>query len=313
MKRVLFLDSVHPTLDEALGAGGYSCEHDHVCTREALLGKIGDYTGLVIRSRLPVDEQLLNAAVRLKWIARSGSGLENIDLAAAKKRDIHVYSSPEGNRDAVAEHATGMLLSLFNGLHRADLQVRMGLWDREGNRGVELSGRTVGIIGYGYMGAAFAERLQGFRCRVMAYDKYKHGFQSPWVEAVSLHTVQQQADVISLHLPLSVETQKFVNEDFIAAMAKPFYLINTARGQHVDTDALVRGLESGKVLGACLDVLEFEKRSLEGLESGVPEALQYLQKSPKVILSPHVAGWTAESYYKLSSVLAQKILNAEGQ
>lgn len=308
MMRVLFLDTVHPSLEQSLREQGFECDHDYTSRHDELLKIVGDYQGLVIRSRIAVDEALLNAAGKLVFIARSGSGLENIDLAAAAKRGIEVLSSPEGNRDAVGEHIIGMLLMLMNRLHLANVEVKSGTWDRERNRGLELKGRNVGIIGYGHMGSSLAAKLKGFGCTILAYDKYLKGYGNEDVTEVSLAELMQKAEILSIHLPLSEETKYFVDESFIEHMARPFYLINTARGQHVNTDALVQSLQNGKVLGACLDVLEFEKRSLEGLDNKeTPESFRFLCESDKVVLSPHVAGWTQESYVKLSQVLAAKV------
>lgn len=310
--RVLFLDTVHEILEQQLTRAGWNCEHDYTCSYADLKGKLDRYDGLVVRSRLPLDAGMLAAAPKLKFIARSGAGLENIDLHAAEQMGIQVFNSPEGNRDAVGEQAVGMLLMLLNHLKRADLEVRQGVWRREENRGAELATRTVGIIGYGYMGSAFAEKLQGFGCRVIAYDKYKTLHPAGQaVTQVSLEELQRLSDVISLHLPQSTETHHFVNDAFIAGCSKSFVLINTARGSHVDTSALVRALASGAITGACLDVLEYEKRSFEGLDQAqLPEAFRHLMADERVVLSPHIAGWTNESYVKLSSVLADKILAA---
>lgn len=310
--RVLFLDTVHPILEERLLDAGFSCVHDLSCSYDELAKNIIDYDGLVIRSRLPMDKKLLDQAQNLKFIARSGAGLENIDLEAAASNGITVFNSPEGNRDAVGEQCVGMLLMLYNHLKRADNEVRQGVWRREENRGLEISGKTIGIIGFGHMGSAFAEKLQGFSCEVIAHDKYKT-FDAPRVEQVSLEELQRRADVISLHLPQSDETHHYVNDAFIEACAKPFVLINTARGKNVDTSSLVNGLKSGKVQGACLDVLEYEKRSFESLkQEELPEAFRYLIEAENIILSPHIAGWTQESYVKLSSFLADKILGRFG-
>jgi len=310
--RVLFLDSVHPILEERLLAYGFTCAHDYTSPSGKIREVIGDYTGVVIRGRLPFDAEMIASAKNLKFIARSGAGLENIDLAAAKKAGITVLNSPEGNRDAVGEHAIGMLLMLFNQLKKADTEVRAGIWDREGNRGLELAGKTAGIIGYGHMGAAFAKKLSGFDCKILAYDKYKSGFGTDLVKEVSLETLQDNADIISIHLPLSVETDYYVDEAFIEKCKKPFYLINTARGRHVKIAALLDGLASGKVLGACLDVLEFELKSFEKLElESLPKSFQALAQNTRVVLSPHVAGWTVESHVKLADFLADKILGLE--
>ena len=307
---VLFVDSVHPALEERLTALKCKCDFDYQSSKQEITAKINQYQGLVIRSRFPIDNQFLDLATNLKFIARSGAGLENIAVAYAEQKGIRVFNSPEGNMDAVGEQAIGMLLMLFNQLIKGDTEVRSGIWDREGNRGLEIAGKTIGIIGYGNMGKAFAKKLSGFDCKVIAYDKYKTNFSDALCSEVSLETLQQEADIISIHLPLTAETKYYVNELFIAACKKPFYLINTARGNHVQTSALVNGLKSKKVLGACLDVLEYETKSFETINSNeLPEDFNYLCASNNVVLSPHVAGWTQESYIKLSSFLADKIEN----
>jgi len=305
VKSVLFIDSVHPILEDFLVKNGITCHHDYTSNHAEITNKLKAYDGLVVRSRIPVNKTLLENSA-LQFIARSGAGLENIDLNFCKEKGIAVISSPEGNRDAVAEHCIGMLLMLFNKLKQGDAEVRNGLWNREKNRGLELKGKTVGIIGYGQMGKAFAQRLSGFSVKVLAYDKYKKNYGDAFAEATSLENLQQQADVVSIHLPLSEETNYYVNTTFISKMAKPFYLINTARGKHVNITDLLTGLDKQKVLGACLDVLEYEKASFENI-SNLPASFKQLCANDNVLLSPHVAGWTAESYVKLSSVLADKI------
>jgi len=307
--RVLFLDIVHPVLEQKLTENGYSCDHNYACSYEEAVTLIPNYEGVVIRSRIPVDAKFIAAATSLKFIARSGAGLENIDLQAAASANIDVFNSPEGNMDAVAEHAIGMLLMLFNRLNFADAEVRTGEWNREKNRGLELAGKTVGIIGFGFMGSAFAKKLSGFDCRILAYDKYKTGYAPNYVSEVDLKYLQANSDIISIHLPLSEETDYYVDENFINACKNPFYLINTARGRHVNTSALLQGLASAKILGACLDVLEYEKKSFEKLSfADLPDDFKTLASIPQVVLSPHVAGWTTESYEKLSLYLAEKIL-----
>jgi D-3-phosphoglycerate dehydrogenase len=310
MKKILFVDTVHPVLEERLIHLGYVCEHDLKSSKEEIESKIDQYFGLVIRSRFPINESFLNKANTLKFIARSGAGLENINVALAEEMGVTVFNSPEGNMDAVGEHSIGMLLMLFNQLKKGDLEVREGLWDREGNRGLELAKKTVGIIGYGNMGKAFSEKLSGFGCRVIAYDKYKEDFQSEAVEEVSLEEVFQETDVLSIHLPLSEETHHYVNKEFLSKFKKPIYIVNTARGNNVCVADLVSGLKHNIVLGACLDVLEYETKSFETISAlELPEDFKYLSQSDRVILSPHVAGWTEESYIKLSSFLAAKIEN----
>ena len=310
-KKILFIDSVHPLLEQRLTALGYICEHNLTATKAAIELIINSYFGVVIRSRFTIDQPFLDKAKNLKFIARSGAGLENINVAYAEKNGIKVFNSPEGNMDAVGEQAIGMLLMLFNQLKKGDKEVRSGIWDREGNRGLELSGKTVGIIGCGNMGKALAQKLSGFGCKVIAYDKYKTGYSNSIVKEVSLAEIFEKTDVLSIHLPLSQETHHYVNEAFLKSFKKPIYLINTARGNNVHTADLVKGLKNRTVLGTCLDVLEYETKSFETINSEeLPEDFKYLVKSDKVILSPHVAGWTKESYVKLSSFLADKIETA---
>lgn len=307
--KVIFIDTVHPILAERLEENGYQCDWRTDLDRKAILKEIGAYEGAVIRSKFRFDKEMIDAAGNLKWIARSGAGMENIDTHYAKSKGIACHNSPEGNRDAVAEHALGMILSLFNHLKRGDEEVRKGEWNREKNRGLELKGKTVGILGYGYMGVAFAERLKGFGVDVIAYDKYKTGFGNGDVEEVVQSELFERTDVLSIHLPLTEETTYLIDKEFLGKFAKPIYLINTARGKNLKTSDLLTAIEKGKVLGACLDVLEYESLSFEKLRSAeLPEDFLKLQQNEKVLLSPHVAGWTLESYYKLSSVLADKIL-----
>lgn len=308
MKKVIFIESVHEILHERLSALGYQCENRYENSRDEILNSMHAFEGLVLRSRIKIDKTFFDAAPKLKFIARSGSGLENIDVKEAESRGIQVFSSPEGNRDAVGEHAIAMLLMLFNNLKRADTEVRNNIWKREENRGLELKGKTVAIIGYGMMGSGVAEKLSGFGCRILAHDLYKVGFANDRVEEVNLKEVYDEADIVSLHLPLTSETIHYANADFFSRFKKNIYFINTARGKNVNTADLAEALRSGKVAGACLDVLEYEKSSLEGLENTSAD-LVYLQQSENVILTPHIAGWTHESYYKLSSVLADKIEN----
>lgn len=306
--KVLFLNSVHPILESRLAKLGFTCEHDYKAPKEKILDKIANYEGLVIRSRMPIDKEFINAATQLKFIARSGAGLENIDLKAAQKNKIHLIAAPEGNRQAVGEHALGMILNLFNNISIADQEIRTGKWNREKNRGVELAGKTIGIIGYGNMGKAFAKCVYGFNCEVIAFDNQKTGFSDDYACEVSLEQIYNQADIISFHTPYLKDTHHYLNTSFINRMTKPFYIINTARGKIVNTDDLVNGLKSNKILGACLDVLEYEKSSFEDMfDKEMPDSFKYLVESQKVLLSPHVAGWTKESYEKLSTVLADKI------
>lgn len=309
---VLFIDSVHPVLEEKLVQAGFDCRAHYKTSLLELKEILPLAYGLVIRSRFTIDLQFLDYCPNLKFIARSGSGLENIDISSCKERNIRLYNSPEGNRNAVAEHALGMLLSLLNNLNKADREVKQGIWDREGNRGEELDGKTIGIIGFGNNGAAFAKKLRGFDVKVMAYDKYKTGFGDHFVQECTLEAIQQQADVISFHIPQNMETKYFFNTEFLNKMAKPFYLLNLSRGKIVETNAVVAGLKSSQIKGVGLDVLEYEQKSFESFfEQQLPEAFSYLITAKNVILSPHVGGWTTESYYKLSNYLAEKILADE--
>lgn len=309
MKKIIFIDPVHSVLHQRLHDAGYVCENHFETPRAELIKIIGNCFGLVIRSRITLDREFLDAADSLRFIARSGSGLENIDIETAHSRGIVVFNSPEGNRDAVAEHAIGMLLMLMNNLKRADIEVRSGLWRREENRGHEISGKTVGVIGYGVMGRCFAEKISGFGCRIIAHDKYQTAFSSDKVQESGLEKIYSEADIVSIHLPLTEETFHYADENFFGRFSKPICLINTARGKNVKTAALVSAMKSGAVSGACLDVLEYEKASLESLDDIAERSdLNYIMQSDRVVLSPHIAGWTHESYFKLSDVLAEKIL-----
>ncbi len=309
--KVLFIDSAHPILHETLSEKGFDCDLSYELTKQEISDTIHLYQGIVIRSKIKLDQELLDKAINLKFIARVGAGMENIDVAYAESKGIKCFHAPEGNRDAVAEHALGMLLGLMNNLFRADEEVRKGQWNREQNRGEELGGKTVGILGYGNMGEAFATRLTGFGVKVLAYDKYRNGFGSKLVREVDLVTLFEESDILSIHLPLTDETEFMVNAKFLDSFKKKIRIINTARGKVLKTSDLIERIKSGKVIGACLDVLEYEDLSFEGIKDVLsnknsPE-IQYLLNSDKIVLSPHIAGWTMESNAKLASVLASKI------
>ncbi len=307
--KILFIDSNHPSLHQTLEKAGHICHLNYDWTKEEIIQNIHLYDGIIIRSKIKITKDILDKATNLKFIARAGAGMENIDVAYAESKGIKCIHAPEGNRDAVGEHALAMLLALFNNVLRADKEVREGKWLREENRGVELMGKTVGIIGYGNMGSAFAERLKGFGVKLLVYDKYKTNFGNECIQESSLERICDEADIVSLHVPLTAETDRMVNDIFINSFRNNIYIINTARGKCLNTDDLVLNLKSGKVLGACLDVLEYEMTSFETLDvTMLPEAFQYLTKSNKVILSPHIAGWTIESHKKIAMVLAEKIL-----
>ncbi|MBJ2173501.1 2-hydroxyacid dehydrogenase [Aureibaculum sp. A20] len=307
-QKVLFLDSNHPLLKTGLETLGYICDEDFTSSKERIETKIKEYQGLVIRSRFTIDKKFIDSTENLKFIARVGAGLENIDVDYAKSKNIVLIAAPEGNRNAVGEHALGMLLSLFNKLNKADREVRQGKWLRENNRGLELDGKTVGIIGYGNMGKAFAKKLRGFDIEVLCYD-IKPNVGDDNCKQVTLAEFQAKTDVISLHTPQTPLTLNMVNKDFINAFQKPVWFINTARGKSVVTKDLVDALKSGKILGAGLDVLEYEKSSFEHLftDKNMPEAYQYLIEAENVILSPHVAGWTIESNEKLAQTIVDKV------
>ena len=309
---ILFIDTVHPILMDRLQKSGFVCIDATKKTISEIHKALGTAFGIVIRSRFTLNEEFLIRATKLKFIARSGAGLENIDQEYCKQKNISLFNSPEGNRNAVAEHALGMLLSLMNHLHFADQQVRNGLWQREINRGEELDGKTVGIIGYGNNGSAFAKNLRGFDVKVLAHDKYKTGFGDHFVQEATLDAIFQNADVISLHIPYNKETHYLINKKFITNLKKPIYLLNLSRGKIVKTEDLVSGLMMGQIKGAGLDVLEYESKSFEAFfEQELPEDFSYLIKNYNVILSPHVGGWSVESYYLLSSILADKILEVD--
>ncbi|MFN8343708.1 MAG: 2-hydroxyacid dehydrogenase [Spirosomataceae bacterium] len=302
---ILIADDIHPSLFDMLRQAGCAYRYEPAFKRADILAHIADFDGLIIRSKTYIDEEVLERASKLRFIARAGAGLDLIDLSAAEKRNIQVFAANEGNRDAVAEHVVGMLLGLFANIVKADREVKQGIWEREGNRGIELMGKTVGLIGYGFNGSATAQRLSGFGCRVLAYDKYLVSYGNAHAQEASLETVMAEADIISLHVPLTEETRFMVNEEFIERVARPFFLINVARGEIVSTEAVVGGLQSGKIRGACLDVLANEK--LNSLTPSQQTAFDYLCRSERVVLTPHVAGWTQESYIKINEALMKQI------
>ena len=305
--KILHLDSNHPILKEQLELLGFVNDEDFTSSKEIVEKKIHEYQGIVIRSRFNIDKKFIDKATNLQFIARVGAGLESIDCEYATSKGIALIAAPEGNRNAVGEHTLGMLLSLFNHLNTAHSEIRNGQRNRESNRGHELDGKTVGIIGYGNMGKAFAKKLRGFEVTVLCYD-ILDGVSDANAKQVSLEELQQKTDVLSLHVPWSKETDAMVNREFINAFQKPFWLLNTSRGKNVVTSDLVEALESGKILGAGLDVIEYENLSFETLnEDKLPEAYQYLLNSKKALLTPHIAGWTFESQQRLAQVIIDKI------
>ncbi|GAB1357139.1 2-hydroxyacid dehydrogenase [Cloacibacterium normanense] len=311
--KILLLDSNHPLITEQLLAKGFVLEEDFTSSYDEVLQKINQYDGIIIRSRIPLDKNFLENAPNLKFIARVGAGMENIDLETAKNLGISLINSPEGNRDSVAEHVVGMLLILMNRLFIASEEVKNGIWKREENRGDELLGKTFGIIGYGNMGKATAKRLSGFGVEVIFYDILPN-LEDEFAKQVSLEELQERVDILSLHIPLDASTEYLVDEGFISKMKKNFYLVNTARGKNVKTSALVDALKSGKVKAAALDVLEYEKSSFENLDTSTSlstrnkEDLQFILNSEQVIVTPHIAGWTHQSKEKLAQFIVDKIV-----
>ena len=310
MKRLLFLDSVHPSVEERLLSRGFIVDHDYDSSKELVMEKLRNYEGLIIRSRFKIDQEFLSAPHGLKFIGRYGAGLENIDVSFAESQNVTCIRVPEGNRDAVGEQAIGMLLMLLNNLKRADYEVRKGVWKREENRGYEINGKTIGVLGFGYMGSGFVEKLSGFNCEVLVYDKYKEVESGSYFRNSTLEEIFEKADILSVHVPLTEETKFWLDADFWEKFKKPIYVINTARGPILKIAHLMDAIENGSVKGACLDVLEFEKTSFENLftDNEMPEDFKRLISSGHVILSPHIAGWSFESYQKLADAMVAKIL-----
>lgn len=307
--KILFLDTVHEILEQRLSSNSFTCIDGTQFSLEETKKALADIDGIVIRARFTLDETILQFAPQLKFIARSGAGMENIDQNYCEQRGITLFNAPEGNRNAVGEHALGMLLSLLNKIHTANRDVKNGKWEREFNRGIELDGKTVGIIGFGNNGSAFAQKLRGFDVRILAYDKYKSGFSNEQVSESSPEEIYEQADVVSFHIPQNEETIHLADATFFSHFKKPIFLLNLSRGKIVETNALLNAIKSGKVLGAGLDVLEYEKSSFENLFDGsLPTEFTELIQREEVLLTPHVGGWTVESYFKLSDVLADKII-----
>lgn len=302
---ILIADEMHPSLFAMLDEAGFAYDYQPKIVRADLIQRLTAFNGLIIRSKTTVDADLLSQSPNLQFIGRAGAGLDLLDMAVINQRGIRVFHAGAGNRDAVAEHTVGMLLALLANILKADCEVRQGIWDREGNRGYELGSLTVGLIGYGNNGHATAQRLVGFGCRVLAYDKFRQNYGDAFAQEASLTQITAEADVLSLHVPLTAETRYLVNDELISRFAKPFYLINIARGEIASLSAVVAGLESGKIRGACLDVLENEK--LKTLTPNQQTAFDYLRQSDRVVLTPHIAGWTHESYVRINEVLVQQL------
>ncbi|PJJ83679.1 NAD(P)-dependent oxidoreductase [Mucilaginibacter auburnensis] len=304
---ILIVDDIHPIFIEQAEAMGYVCDYRPTIKLAEALEIISTYAGLVIRSKFNVDKRVFDAAANLRFICRAGAGMDNIDEAYAKEKNVLLINASEGNMDAVGEHAIGLLLSLMNNFNQANAQVRAGVWDREGNRGYELKGKTVGIIGYGFMGRSFAKKLSGFDVNVIAYDKYKTGFSDKYAREVSMEEIVKHADVLSLHIPLTKETKGLIDDEYLFHFKKPIFFINTSRGGVAKVQAILNAIKQGKILGAGLDVLETEKFPALAEQSWFEE----LKQSGKVLLTPHVAGWTFDSYKRISEVMAGKLRVAE--
>ena len=305
--KVLFLDKIHPDLKCNLIEKGIICEEKITENKNEIIKIINAFDGIVLRSRIKIDTNFIRKSSHLKFIARFGSGMENIDVLEAKKYKIKCINAPKGNSNAVGEHTLGLLLSLMNNIQASNLEVRNGKWKRESNRGMELSGKTIGIIGYGNAGKSFSKKLVGFDCKILAYDKYKKNYQNKFVRQSSMKNIFKYADVLSLHIPLNEETKYLINNNFINTFSKNIFLLNTSRGQIVKTADLITNIKSGKIIGAGLDVLENENENFEKLHKN--HELEFLKKSSKVILTPHIAGWSFESNKLMCQILTKKILS----
>jgi D-3-phosphoglycerate dehydrogenase / 2-oxoglutarate reductase len=303
--RVLIVDEMHPSIVQMPKELGLEVDYFPNITKTEVLAKVSEYQGLIIRSKFQIDQNFLSYATQLRFIGRAGAGLDLIDIDACQKRNISIFAANEGNRVAVAEHLIGLILCLFNKIHLAHEQVKTYVWKREENRGEELYGKTVGIIGYGNNGEATAKRLLAFGCNILAYDKYKYGFGDPFIKEASMEEIYKNADILSLHIPLTDLTHGMVNDHFIEKFDKAFYFCNISRGEIVDTASILKAINSGKIKGAVLDVLENEK--FNTLSADLKASYDALFSKPQVLLSPHIAGWTYESYKRINEVLKDKI------
>ena len=303
--RILITDPVHQILIDGLQQLGYEVDYLPETNQAAVLQIISQYVGLIINSKISADMQLIDRGLHLKFIGRLGSGLEVIDQVHAERKGIIFFNSPEGNRDSVAEHTLGMMLCLLNHIHIANWEVHNRKWLREQNRGTELKGKTIGIIGFGNTGKAVAEKLSGFGVQIRAYDKYVHGYGNGLLREVQLQEIFEQADIVTLHVQLTPETANMVNKDFISRFSKPVYLVNTSRGGVLSAEGLIWGLEQGKILGAALDVLEQEK--LEAMDKRQIHEFDQLASFNNVLFTPHIAGWTYESKKRIAEVVLNKV------
>jgi D-3-phosphoglycerate dehydrogenase len=307
--KILIVDKMHSSIVPLLEQQGFIVHHEPQITRKEIIEGLGDYYGLIIRSKTSVDADLLQNANKLHFVARAGAGLDQLDIKVLESRNIKILNAPEGNRDALGEHALGMLLSIANKIRHADAMIRQQVWDREGHRGFEIKGKTVALIGYGQMGSAFAEKLSGLGCEVIAYDKYKTDFTSKFVTEVSMEEIFKRAEILSFHVPLTEETRNLADEDFFSKLKNNIVLLNTSRGEVLNLHDLLKVMDLGKVTVAGLDVLENEK--INHLNNEQKANFERLIKSDNVLLTPHVGGWTYESYERINEVLADKILKLE--
>jgi D-3-phosphoglycerate dehydrogenase / 2-oxoglutarate reductase len=305
INKVLIIDEVHELLINGLVARGVKVNYQPKANRNDLLHLIADFEGLIVRTKTIIDKEVFNKATKLCFIGRAGAGLDNIDTTVAKEQGVAVFNAGEANADAVGEHTLAMMLNLFAKINKADSEVRKGIWDRKGNTGVELRGKIIGVVGFGNTGNAVARKLRGFGVNTLVFDKYLSSYSTAYALEASLEQIFNQADVLTLHVPLTSETNHLVNGNFISKFKKSFWLFNLSRGKVVNTNDLINAIEEGKILGAGLDVLENEQ--LQTLNKEEQIEFNYLINSDKVLLSPHVGGWTNESYYKISEVLLKKI------
>lgn len=310
MPKILHLDENHELLKNELEKLGFKNYFDLISTKKEIENKIWEYQGIILRSRIEIDKRFIDSCKNLKFIARVGSGLENIDTDYAKKKNIEIISAAEGNANAVGEHALGMLLSLLNKIIKSNNEINQNIWEREQNRGIELDGKTIGIIGYGNTGKSLAKKLSGFNVRVLCNDIIED-VSDKYATQVSISEIMKSCDIVSLHTNLNDSSFHLINKHFINNCKKSFFLINTSRGECLKTSDIVDGIKTGKILGACLDVIENESKSFEFLN--INSDFEYLKKSEKVVLSPHIAGWSIESKLKLAQVVLEKIKDLYGK
>ena len=304
--KILIADKMHSSIVPMLKDIGWGVDYLPKITRGEILQTLAGYEGLIIRSKTPVDRELVERGENLKMLARAGAGIDQIDLSALEERNITLINAPEGNRNALAEHALGMLLALLHNISRANNEVKGGIWQREANRGLELTGKTVGIYGFGYMGSAFAEKLQYLGCRVVAYDKYKEDFSSRNVQEVTKSHFEQEVEILSIHVPLTSETRGYFTEEYLRRYPKLKFIVNTSRGEVLSLQGILNLIDDGILKGAALDVLENEK--LDKLDNAQKQVFDQLTENENILLTPHIAGWTKESYVRINEVIVSKMI-----